>query len=81
MGAGDGAGATEGVLGDTGTAGDSERGGVADGSARVPEECESDESKFIQPEKKTTAFSRWIETRHSRVAQAIGRTHACRYQD
>ena len=37
MGAGAGAGATEGVLGDTGTAGDSERGGVADGSARVPE--------------------------------------------
>ena len=37
MGAGAGAGATEGVLGDTGTAGDSERSGMADGSARVPE--------------------------------------------
>ena len=31
------AGATKGVLGDARTAGDSERRGVADGSARVPE--------------------------------------------
>ena len=37
MGAGADAGATKGVLGDAGTAGDSERGGMADGSARVPE--------------------------------------------
>ena len=37
MGAGEDAGATKGVLGDAGTAGDSERGGVADGRARVPE--------------------------------------------
>jgi hypothetical protein len=36
VGAEAGAGATEGVLGDTGTAVDSERGGMADGSARVP---------------------------------------------
>ena len=35
--AGADAGATKGVLGDAGTAGDSERGGMADGSARVPE--------------------------------------------
>ena len=37
VGAGADAGATKGVLGDAGTAGDSERGGMADGSARVPE--------------------------------------------
>ena len=37
MGAGADAGATKGVLGDAGTAGDSERGGMADGRARVPE--------------------------------------------
>ena len=37
MGAGADAGATQGVLGDARTAGDSERGGMADGSARVPE--------------------------------------------
>ena len=37
MGAGADACATKGVLGDAGTAGDSERGGVAYGSARVPE--------------------------------------------
>ena len=37
VGAGADAGATKSVLGDAGTAGDSERGGMADGSARVPE--------------------------------------------
>ena len=37
MGAGADAGATKSVLGDAGAAGDSERGGMADGSARVPE--------------------------------------------
>ena len=37
MGAGADAGATKGVLSDARTAGDSERRGVADGSARVPE--------------------------------------------
>ena len=37
MGAGADAGATKGVLSDAGTAGDSERGGMADGRARVPE--------------------------------------------
>ena len=37
MGAVADAGATKGVLGDAGTAGDSERGGMADGRARVPE--------------------------------------------
>ena len=37
MGAGADAGATKGVLGDAGTACDSERGGMADGRARVPE--------------------------------------------
>ena len=37
MGVGAEAGATEGVLGDSRTAGNSERGGMADGSARVPE--------------------------------------------
>ena len=37
MGAGADACATKGVLGDAGTAGDSERGGMADGRARVPE--------------------------------------------
>ena len=37
MGAGADAGATKGVLGDAGAAGDSERGSMADGRARVPE--------------------------------------------
>ena len=37
MGVGADAGAPKGVLGDAGTAGDSERGGMADGRARVPE--------------------------------------------
>ena len=37
MGVGADAGATKGVLGYTRTAGDSERGGMADGSTRVPE--------------------------------------------
>ena len=37
MGAGADAGATKGVLGDAGTACDSERGGMADGRASVPE--------------------------------------------
>ena len=37
MGVGADAGATKGVLGDARTAGDRERRGVADGSARVPE--------------------------------------------
>ena len=37
MGAVADAGATKGVLGDAGTACDSERGGMADGRARVPE--------------------------------------------
>ena len=37
MGAGADAGATKSVLGDAGTACDSERGGMADGRARVPE--------------------------------------------
>ena len=37
VGAGADAGATKSVLGDAGTAGDSERSGMADGSARVPE--------------------------------------------
>ena len=37
VGAGADACATKGVLGDAGTAGDSERGGMADGRARVPE--------------------------------------------
>ena len=37
MGVGAEAGATKGVLGDSRTAGNSERGGMADGSARVPE--------------------------------------------
>ena len=55
MGAGAGAGATKGVLGDAGTAGDSERGGMADGSARVPEvlapeELESLFAGVMEPE-------------------------------
>ena len=37
MGVGADAGATKGVLGYTRTAGDSERGGMADGSTRVPD--------------------------------------------
>ena len=37
VGAGADAGATKSVLGDTGAAGDSERGSMADGRARVPE--------------------------------------------
>ena len=37
MGAGADAGATKSVLGDAGAAGDSERGSMADGRARVPE--------------------------------------------
>ena len=37
VGAGADAGATKSVLGDAGAAGDSERGGMADGRARVPE--------------------------------------------
>ena len=37
MGVGADGGATQGVLGDARTAGDSEGGGMADGSTRVPE--------------------------------------------
>ena len=55
MGVGADAGATKGVLGDARTAGDSERGGMADGSARVPEvlapaELEGFLAGVIEPE-------------------------------
>ena len=76
-------GTTKGVLGDAGTAGDRDRGGVADGGARVPEvlttaELEGFVAEFV-PEALEPAFGAAVgedvEEAQELAVDAAGGTH------